>query len=52
MTGAGRLKDLGDVESLIKVLNLPVEFGDQLNPFVQCKFREIWEGVWHSRLEP
>ncbi len=52
MTGAGRLKDLGDVESLIKALNLPADFDDKLNPFVQRKFREIWEGVQRSPKEP
>lgn len=52
MTGAGRLKDLGDVESLIKALNLPADFEDKLNPFVQRKFREIWEGVQRSPKEP
>jgi Uncharacterised nucleotidyltransferase len=52
MTGAGRLKDLGDVESLIKELNLPADFGAQLDPYVQTKFREIWEGVQKARSEP
>ncbi|MCI0684661.1 MAG: nucleotidyltransferase family protein [Gemmataceae bacterium] len=52
MTGAGRLKDLGDVESLIQVLNLPGDFGEQLDPFVRGKFREIWEGVQRSPKEP
>lgn len=42
MTNPGRLKDLSDVLELIKVLNLPVEFADQLDPFVQWKFQELW----------
>lgn len=43
MTNAGRLKDLSDVLELIKVLNLPNEFADQLDPFVQGKFKELWK---------
>jgi hypothetical protein len=42
MTGARRLKDLGDVESMIHALQLPRRFGDQLDPFVRAKFDEMW----------
>ena len=42
MTDLGRLKDLADVLELIKVLNLPASFADQLNPFVRDKFAELW----------
>jgi hypothetical protein len=42
MTNPGRLKDLSDVLELIKVLNSPFEFADQLDPFVQGKFKELW----------
>jgi hypothetical protein len=42
MTGIGRLKDLADVQELIKRLDLPRAFGNQLNPFVQPKFDELW----------
>jgi hypothetical protein len=52
MTGAGRLKDLGDVEALIKELDLPREFAQQLSSYVQPKFVELWEGVQQSRPEP
>jgi hypothetical protein len=41
MTNPGRLKDLADVQELIKTLDLPVAFADQLNSFVQAKFREL-----------
>jgi len=51
MTGAGRLKDLADVESLINVLDLPADFAQQLNPYVQSKFDEIWQGVQKGRSE-
>jgi hypothetical protein len=42
MTSPGRMKDLSDVLELIKVLNLSNEFGDQLDPFVQPKYKELW----------
>ncbi len=42
MTGADRMKDLADVQELIKLLTLPSEFSLQLNPFVQPKFQELW----------
>jgi hypothetical protein len=42
MTNPGRLKDLADVMELIKVLDLPAEFGNQLDPFVRSKFNELW----------
>lgn len=42
MTGADRMKDLADVQELIKLLTLPAEFGNQLNPYVQQKYQELW----------
>ena len=42
MTNAGRLKDLSDVLELIKTIDLPTDFADQLNPFVRAKYRELW----------
>ena len=42
MTNPGRLKDLSDVLELIKVLNLPVDFGDHLDEYVRPKFDELW----------
>ena len=42
MTNPGRLKDLADVQELIRALNLPMSFADSLNPFVQDKYRELW----------
>src|SRR5205085_5610740 len=45
MTNAGRLKDLGDVQELIRVLGLPREFAAQLNGFVQTKYEELWDAV-------
>jgi hypothetical protein len=45
MTNSGRLKDLSDVLELIKILNLPIEFANQLDPFVQSKFKELWKAA-------
>ena len=45
MTSPGRLKDLGDVQELIRVLRLPEDFAEQLNEFVRDKYRELWQGV-------
>jgi Uncharacterised nucleotidyltransferase len=42
MTNPNRMKDLSDVLELIKILNLPSAFSDQLNPFVRAKFLELW----------
>jgi hypothetical protein len=45
MTNPGRLKDLADVQELIRVLQLPAEFAEKLNPFVRQKYSELWSGV-------
>lgn len=45
MTSPGRLKDLADVQELIRTLHLTEELADQLNPFVQQKYRELWAAV-------
>jgi hypothetical protein len=41
MTNAGRLRDLADVLEIIKLLNLPAEFGQQLDPYVRPKYAEL-----------
>lgn len=55
MTGPGRLKDIADVQELIKVLDLPLDFGKGLDPYVQGKFNELWKASrkrfvkpWHA----
>lgn len=45
MTNAGRLKDLADVQELVRALRLPLEFAEQLNPSVRAKFAELWSGA-------
>ncbi|MBX7245454.1 MAG: nucleotidyltransferase family protein [Candidatus Sumerlaeaceae bacterium] len=43
MSGAGRLKDLADVQELIKLLKLDADFSEQLNSYVRPRFLELWE---------
>ncbi len=48
MTNPGRLKDLGDVQELIRTLDLPRDMAEQLNPFVRDRYVELWDGVRQS----
>jgi hypothetical protein len=43
MTNSGWLKDLSDVLELIKVLDLPIDFATKLDPYVQEKFKDLWQ---------
>jgi hypothetical protein len=52
MTNPGRLNDLGDVQNMIRVLSLPEELADQLNPFVRDKYSELWTAVHDNPAEP
>jgi len=45
MTNAARLKDLADVQELIKVLKLSRSFEGKLNDYVRGKFEELLEAV-------
>jgi hypothetical protein len=45
MTNAGRIKDLADVQELIRVLRLEAGFADRLEVYVRPKFVELWRGV-------
>jgi hypothetical protein len=47
MTNPRRGKDLVDVQELIDALNLAEDFANQLNPFVQDKYKELWN-IIHS----
>jgi hypothetical protein len=44
-TAAHRIKDLADVQELIKVLSLARALGDQLNPYVRDKYFELWDAA-------
>jgi len=45
LSSPGRLKDLADVQELIRARDLPLEMRDQLDPYVRDKFTELWEGA-------
>lgn len=45
MTAPDRLKDLADVQELIKVRPLRRDFAERLNPYVKDKFLELLESV-------
>lgn len=51
MTNAGRLKDLADVQELIRVLKLPKTINEQLNPFVREQFIQLWSAVQADQSE-
>jgi hypothetical protein len=45
MTAPHRLKDLADVQEIIKIKDLKSEFAEKLNPFVREKFLELQQAV-------
>ncbi len=45
MTAPDRLKDLADVQELIKARALPSEFAERLDPYVRAKFLELYETI-------
>jgi hypothetical protein len=45
LTNPGRVKDLGDVQELIRVLKLPRDFATKLNPYVRDGFFGLWDGL-------
>jgi hypothetical protein len=48
MTASDRLKDLADVQELIKFRGLSRELAKELNPYVQEKYLELWDAVQHG----
>lgn len=47
MTAPHRLQDLADVLRLIEKLGLSPELAQQLDPFVQSKYLELWHSAQH-----
>jgi hypothetical protein len=45
MTNPGRLKDLADVQELIRALKLEESFASSLNPYVREKFIELQKAL-------
>ena len=50
MTSLDRLKDLADVQELIKLLALPKLYANQLNSSVREQYSVLWQGVETARL--
>lgn len=46
-----RLKDLADVLELVRILKLPEEMAEDLDPYVQEKYREIWRAAQAAERE-
>ena len=45
MTAPHRLKDLADVIEVIRILELPAELVEELDPYVREKYRELWRAA-------
>jgi hypothetical protein len=45
MTNPGRIKDLADVQELVKALKLPATFAERLNSYVRDEFATLWQAV-------
>ncbi len=43
MSNAGRMKDLSDIQELIKAAKLPRELASQLNPYVRDEYDRLWQ---------
>lgn len=51
MTAPHRLRDLADVQELVRTAGLPRELADELHPYVRDKYLELWEAVAAHREE-
>ena len=49
MTAPDRLKDLADVQELIKIRGLSGEFAERLNLYVRAKYLELFDGVAQAK---
>lgn len=49
MTAPDRLKDLADVQELIKVRQLTSIFAERLNPYVREQYLELWRAVEQAK---
>lgn len=52
LTNAGRLRDLADVQELIRHLNLDRALSDELDSSVRDKYLELWTGLQQGQREP
>jgi len=47
MTAPHRLKDLADIQELIRKAAIPRDLADKLDPYVRAKFLELWDTAQH-----
>jgi hypothetical protein len=47
-TTPGRLRDLADVQELIRLLGLPADFATRLDASVRDRYAELWAAVQHA----
>lgn len=52
MVAPHRLKDLADVQELIRSAKLPRDVADNLDPWVRAKFLELWDAVDAAGADP
>ena len=45
MTAPDRLRDLADVQELIKIRRLAADFSERVDPYVRDKYLELWDAV-------
>jgi hypothetical protein len=45
MTAPDRLKDLADVQELIKARGLDAGFAEKLDPYVRGQYLKLWQAV-------
>lgn len=48
MTAPHRLRDLADVQELIKIRRLPADLAERLDPYVRNKYLDLWNAVADS----
>lgn len=49
MTAPHRLKDLADVQEIIKIKKLKADYAEKLNPYVREKFLELQKAVAEAK---
>lgn len=52
MVAAHRLKDLADVQELIRIAGFPRTMGDDLDPWVRERFFTLWDAVHDAPEDP
>lgn len=52
LTNPNRLKDLADVQELIRTLRPPRTLADALHDFVRPRFLELWDGLQNEPADP